>query len=212
MERHRLKRRHTTSLRADQNRFWLSTAVHKVEIHYAQRTSDHLSEEFLSPYDVHTPWGWHKSIVWMAAPPPQRTAQPGCTLSKQEHPVPPRCGQRATGSTPTPDRRAGAACSRACRRQARTRREGGSSTPSTGRSKIGDPSATQTDGSDGSDRSEAQESQEGLALQTHTECSEPLLFSAPPPAAVARWCRRCAAAAAATGSASSRRWCGWPDR
>lgn len=94
MERHRLKRGHTTSLCADQNRFWLSTAVHKVEIHYAQRTSDHLSEEFLSPHDAHTPCGWHKPIVWMAARPPQRTAQPGCTLSKQEHPVPLRCGQR----------------------------------------------------------------------------------------------------------------------
>lgn len=203
-----MKRRHTTSLCADQNRFWLSTAVHKVEIHYAQRTSDHLSEEFLSPYDVHTPWGWHKPIVWIAARPPQRTAQSGCTLSKQEHPVPWHCGQRATWSSPTPDRHAGTACSRACRRQARTRREGSSSAPSTGRSTIEslarrpNKQASQT----------GQMGREVLAPQTRTECLVPLLFSAPPPAAVARWCRRCAAAAAATGSASSRRWCGWPDR
>lgn len=58
----------------------------------------------------------------------------------------------------------------------------------------------------------AQKGQEGLAPQTRTECPAPLLFSAPPPAAVARWCRRCAAAAAATGFASSRHWCGWPGR
>lgn len=208
MERHRLKRRHTTSLCADQNRFWLSTAVHKVEIHYAQRTSDHLSEEFLSPYDVHTPWDWHKPIVWMAASPPQRTAQPGCTLSKQEHPVPLRCGQRVTWSSPTPDRGAGAACSRACQRQARTRREGSSSAPSTGRSTI--ESLTRRPNKQASQT--GQMGREVLAPQTRTECLVPLLLSAPPPAAVARWCRRCAAAAAATGSASSRRWCGWPDR
>lgn len=210
MERHRLKRRHTTSLCADQNRFWLSTAVHKVEIHYAQRTSDHLSEEFLSPYDVHTRCSWHKPIAWMAARPPQHAAQPGCTLSKQEHAVPRRCGQRATWRTPTPDRCAGTAGSRACPWQACTPRDGGSSAPSTGRRGIGDPSATQTDGSD---RSDGPEGPGGpCAADPHRICLVPLLFSAPPPAAVARWCRRCAAAAAATGFASSRHWCGWPGR
>lgn len=71
--------------------------------------------------------------------------------------------------------------------------------------RIAGPSAKQTGKSDGSDGP-------GGPCAADPKCLVPRPLSAPPPAAVARWCRRCAAAVAATGSASSRRWCGWPGR
>jgi hypothetical protein len=143
-----------------------------------------------------------------AAPGLHSAAQPGCTLSKQEHAVPRRCGQRATWRTPTPDRCAGTAGSRACPWQACTPRDGGSSAPSTGRRGIGDPSATQTDGSD---RSDGPEGPGGpCAADPHRMPGAPAV-QRPPPQQL-RDGVRCAAAAAATGFASSRHWCGWPGR
>ena len=85
MERHRLKRRHTRSLCTAQDRYWLSTAAHRVGTHYAQRTCHRLSEEFLSPCGGEAQHAWLQTIILIARRRPTRTALQRSTLSKQEH-------------------------------------------------------------------------------------------------------------------------------